>query len=107
MILYRVDESGVRPVAVECDKPMFPFSDADGKTIYDNTHFASEDDAWEAQRRDVLAEVELAGRAVQHARAALSAAEAEAGRAAGRLYAFDAAHREHHASPAPSASEEP
>ncbi len=37
---------GTAPVAVECEVPGYPNLDANGATMYENTHFADEAAAW-------------------------------------------------------------
>jgi hypothetical protein len=82
--VYRIDESGAEPVAVECRTPGYPNRDVSGAVMYDNTHYRTLAEAWGAQMEDAEAQVSLAGRSVAQAREALRGAEVEAGQAAER-----------------------
>jgi hypothetical protein len=66
--LYRADTDLLRPVRVHCPDGRYPAHDADGKIVYENTHFDSERDAWECLFRNAQAGVSLAGGRVKEAR---------------------------------------
>lgn len=70
------------PRQVECEVFAHPHNDAEGDTIYVNTHFATEAEAWEASEAEAAAHVSLAASGVKHARSALAKAEKEAADAA-------------------------
>lgn len=75
MLMYRVDPSQSSPVPVECPIPTWPNTDADGDTIYINTHFASIDEAWEKLQAEVDAGVSLGCCRVNELRRQLADAE--------------------------------
>lgn len=80
MRLYKVDTEAWTVREVEGES--WPGNDSDGDTCYENTHFVDEAEAWAKLRAEVETGVSLAGRAVAQAKAALAAAEKEAGRMA-------------------------
>jgi len=82
MIRFYASDSLTAPEAVECAEVGYPNSDARGRVQYDNTHFDTEDEAWERLVSDAAAWVSLTGDDVQHARSILRHAEEKAGRAA-------------------------
>ena len=70
--LYRADTTLLTVVRVECpDGPKNAVEDADGCTIYVNTHFPTEAEAWERLMREVEAGVSLAGSRVLEVRSRL------------------------------------
>ena len=71
LYLYRADTKQLKPVRVACPHGRYPAKDADGETVYANTHFANEKAAWEHIHDDVMAEISLAGCGVETARAEL------------------------------------
>lgn len=75
--MFKVKYGTPRPIAVDCETPSYPERDADGDQILDNTHFLSEDDAWETLLREHDAGQYLAVRNVQRLREELAAAEKE------------------------------
>lgn len=75
MLMYRADSKCSAPVPVECPEPTWPASDADGRTIYVNTHFASIDEAWERLQAEVDAGVSLGCCRVNDLRRQLAEAE--------------------------------
>lgn len=76
-IMYRVDYGKPVPTAVECEMPEYPNKDADGNTIYENTHFGWEEDAREKLEAEQGAGVSLTTRRVTRIRVELDAAEKE------------------------------
>lgn len=79
---WRVTDSHPVPVEVECEQHGYPHKDADGQEQFHNTHFDSEDEAWEKAQRSAEAYVAIAGRDVLSAEAGLAKAREEAGKAA-------------------------
>lgn len=75
MLMYRVDPNRPSPVPVECPDPKWPNADADGQTIYENTHFAVIADAWEKLQAEVDARVCLRCTRVNDLRLRLAEAE--------------------------------
>ena len=77
--MFKVKYGTPRPIAVDCETPSYPERerDADGDQILNNTHFLSEDDAWETLLREHDAGQYLAVRNVQRLREELAAAEKE------------------------------
>lgn len=59
----------------------WPDKDSEGDTCYSNTHFAKEDAAWEALKRDVDARVLFAGQQVRQLAAQMREVEAAAAQA--------------------------
>jgi len=47
MIIYHAECTFTRPEPVECDVPGYPNRDANGEQMFENTHFATEGEAWE------------------------------------------------------------
>lgn len=74
-IMYRVDYGKPVPTAVECEMPEYPNPDADGNTIYENTHFGWEEDAWERLEAEQTAGVSLETQSVIRLREQLAQAE--------------------------------
>lgn len=66
----------------EVDGEPWPGTDAEGETCYQNTHFATRDEAVDSLRREVAARVYLAASRVTNALNDLAQANAEAGHAA-------------------------
>lgn len=79
---WRVRDSHPVPVEVECEVRGYPHKDSDGEEQFHNTHFDSEDEAWEKAQRSAEAYVAIAGRDVVTAEEILSKARAKAGEAA-------------------------
>lgn len=69
MIVYKWNTEAPHPIAVECDKPGFPHFDADGEMMFDNTHFATEEEAWEALVQDREAGLSLSARELRRLQA--------------------------------------
>jgi len=67
MIMFRVE--GTKPVAVECPEPSWPNKDADGETIFNNTHFVLEGETWEKLRSEHEATLRMAAGSLRSARA--------------------------------------
>lgn len=75
MLMYRVDPNRPSPIPVECPDPKWPNADADGQTIYENTHFVSIEKAWETLQAEVDAGVSLGCTRVNELRRRLAEAE--------------------------------
>ncbi|WP_376956440.1 hypothetical protein ABNQ39_00305 (plasmid) [Azospirillum sp. A26] len=73
--MFKAVYGSPRPVTVECEVPAYPNADADGCTIYENTHFLSEAEAWERVLAEHDAGLSLEARRVKNLRAELEAAE--------------------------------
>jgi hypothetical protein len=69
--LYRADTTLLTVVKAECPDDPWGELDADGCTIYVNTHFKTEAEAWEKLMREVEAGVSLAGSRVLEVRSRL------------------------------------
>jgi hypothetical protein len=78
----------VHPVEVECEQRGYPYPCSDGEIQYENTHFDTEDEAWEKAQCNAEAYVSLAGSAVRDAEARLAKAREQAGDAAKFMKAY-------------------
>lgn len=78
MIRWRATDALPYPVAVECEQVGYPHKDANGDVQYNNTHFDSEDEAWESCRRSAEAFVNLTAREVRRLEHALGEARRKA-----------------------------
>lgn len=78
MIRYRVDGGMTAPKAVECGDRDYPDRDDDGLTIYDNTHYTTESEAWAWLDRDCDAAISITARLIIEARATLRRFEGDA-----------------------------
>lgn len=87
-LLWKRHKTEPRPVEVECPVPAWPHRDADGDTIYVNSHFTTEEECWEFLRTDILAGIQLSGDAVRRAKADLATACERAGADAEEWSAF-------------------
>jgi len=54
-------------VEVECEVPEYPNTDADGDTIFDNTHFKTQGEALEEQKDQAIAGISLDTSAIKRA----------------------------------------
>lgn len=79
--LWRSDQELCRAVLVHCPDGEYPAKDADGHSIYENTHFKNEDDAWDCLIQNADARVNLAGHFVIRAEKALHDAQVESAEA--------------------------
>jgi hypothetical protein len=66
----------------EVEGEPYPGRDSEGDVCYVNSHFPTENEAWESLKKEVEAWVSLAGRDLTQAEAAVRAAQAECGKAA-------------------------
>ena len=64
---------------MECEKVGYPNLDSEGSTQYENSHFATIEEAWEQIVISVKAGVSLVGRDVARQRESLQKAEKQAG----------------------------
>ena len=69
--LYRADTTLLNVLRVECPEDPWGELDADGCTIYVNTHFTTEAEAWRRLMDEVEAGVSLAGSRVLEVRSRL------------------------------------
>ena len=72
MKLWRADRTNIK--LVDCPDGRYPGKDADGKVIYDNSHFDSPADAWAHVLTDLEAGVEFSPMAVKEHRRRLDQA---------------------------------
>lgn len=79
-VRFRIDRDKV--VAVGCDRRGYPFTDAEGLTQYENTHFDAADAAWDLLLRNSSHELRAANQMVEAAKDRLRRAEFELVRAA-------------------------
>jgi hypothetical protein len=68
MKMYRVEAREGRIVEVECQSNLYRTQDADGRTVYENTHFLEEAAAVRRLMADCEAGVHLAADAMEQAR---------------------------------------
>ena len=80
--IYRGTDGDLEPVEMECEEFGHPNKTSTGETMYSNSHFKTEREAWESIMRSVEAGVSLAGSEVLHCQQALRKAEERAGKAA-------------------------
>jgi len=73
--VYYVHDSSRTPEPVECKMLSFPNLDALGRMMYENTHYATEEAAWEKIRRTAPLWTENADRDLQVAKIRLTKAE--------------------------------
>lgn len=59
--LWRADLEEMKAIQVECPDGRYPEKDADGESIYENSHYDKEEDAVECVRRNAEAYVKMAG----------------------------------------------
>ena len=83
MIVYKVGKT--KPIAVECENFGYPNVDADGETMYENSHFKTEDEAWQAVLSLSNAFIETDTRNVKEKRKMLTEAEQQLVNSAIRL----------------------
>ena len=109
MKLWRINVEPAGVVLVECPRGRYPSKDADGHTVYDNTHFSTAAEAWDKVIAETSAGCSLAARDVERARAGLRRAEAGAADAlVAWRRAIDARHAwEQFAPQAPAAQPKP
>lgn len=74
--LYRADTTLLNVLLVECPDDPWGELDADGCTIYVNTHFKTEAEAWRRLMDEVEAGVSLAGSSVLQSRSIVVNAKA-------------------------------
>lgn len=88
---WRADFDALRPVWVEVSSDQE--FDADGCKVYINSHFETEDEAWERLEGEIFASVSQAGDHVKQAEENLRLAQAKAGEHAKRFARFWAGDR--------------
>ena len=76
MKLYRYDTKTASVIQTEGEG--WPHADTDGRTIYDNTHFKTEREAWDYMLRDAEAGLRLDADKVHRLRIELAKAESQA-----------------------------
>jgi len=95
MIRWRSTDACPFPVAVECKQIGYPHADADGTTQHTNTHFDTEDEAWESCRRSAEAFVRLAAGEVKSAERDLEEAREQSAEAVKFMSEYIEARREY------------
>lgn len=73
--MYKVVSGKPGPVPVMADLPSYPNRDADGDTIFENTHFLNLDAAWEYHLAEHRAGQSIAAGNLEYARAELEKRE--------------------------------
>jgi hypothetical protein len=66
--LYRADAEQLKPVRVLCPDGRYPARDAEGYCVFVNSHFDTEQEAWQYLLDNAEAGVSLAGGRVKEAR---------------------------------------
>jgi hypothetical protein len=66
--LYRADDKQLKPVRVLCPRGRYPERDAEGHQVFVNSHFDTEQEAWQRLLDNAEAGVSLAGGRVKEAR---------------------------------------
>lgn len=69
VVWYADHLDALRPVEVTCDVPGYPHRDDAGRKMYENTHFATEREAWDCILDNLKAGVSLSARALKRAEA--------------------------------------
>ena len=82
MKVYRGTDGDLEPVEMECEEFGHPNKTSTGETMYVNTHFRTEEEAWASIKRSVEAGVSLAGDDVMRCKRAMQEANKRAGKAA-------------------------
>lgn len=59
--LWQTDLEQLRPVLVDCPDGRYPARDADGYLIFENTHFESEEAAWQRLEKELTSKLYLTG----------------------------------------------
>ena len=78
IVMWRGSDGMTEPVKVECPDGLYPNNDADGMQIFENTHFRTEESAWQNIEDCILAGISLSGSAVEYAQSQLRQAERQA-----------------------------
>jgi len=76
--VYYVNSKMTKPEPVECEIVGWPNTDEMGRTMYENTHYRKEADAWKWLVRDAAAHLELLAGRISRARSELLDAENDA-----------------------------
>lgn len=66
--LYRADDKQLKPVRVLCPEGRYPERDTEGHQVFVNSHFDTEQEAWQHLIDNAEAGVSLAGNRVKTAR---------------------------------------
>ena len=80
--IWRGTDGDTAPVRMECDVFGWPNRTATGETMYENTYFRTEAEAWKSIIASVEAGVKLAGSRVLDLQEKLRSAQEQAGEAA-------------------------
>jgi hypothetical protein len=93
VVLWRTDNGDtVKPVRTTAPAPgTYPGKDDDGKSIYTNTHFLTEEEAWEALEADVRAQMSLLSSEIVQAESLRQKLLEHAAQAVKRQHAFNQA----------------
>jgi len=86
MKIYRGTDDDMSPVEMECDEFGHPNKTTCGETMFINTHFRTEAEAWDSILTSAQAGIELAGCAVSLCQKQMMKAKDEASDAVFRYY---------------------
>lgn len=81
MKVWKGSDGMTAPEERECEVFGYPNRDSRGDTMYKNTHFRTEAEAWESIRESVQAGVSLTGHSVTYAKEQLRQVETQAAKA--------------------------
>lgn len=82
------------PEPVECEQPGYPRRDVQGRTMYENSHFGTEAEAWKYLQRSGRVGQELSSRAYAHAQETLAKATAQLAEDAARRTRIETGYEE-------------
>ena len=89
MKIYRGTDGDIEPIEMECDIFGYPNKTTNGETMFENTHFKTEAEAWKSILASVKAGIMLVGGGVRNAEEELGRLRKQAG---DRAKAFEEAH---------------
>jgi hypothetical protein len=75
MDMWRADQKEWKPILVNCPNGLWPNKDADGKEIYENTHFATREEAMASLWANVEAFISLSVSHVEYCQKELAEAK--------------------------------
>lgn len=67
MITVYFAGKGPAPESVECERPGYPNKDAQGRVMYENSHFRTEEEAWHSLLKNAEAGLRLCASALEDA----------------------------------------
>lgn len=86
--VWRGADSDSAPVRMECERFGHPHKTMTGETMYINTHFLTEEQAWESIRVSCEVAICRSGEQVTYAQSQLASAKEKAPRATLRMAAY-------------------